>query len=360
MITFIFFVLSGCLAACALAALERVAPMLGLIDHPSGRKTHSAPTPVVGGIAIVLVLFAFALVTGGAPVSSWLYGGVAASVVLGLVDDVRPLGAKTKLALMLVIFSVTLQGAGTMVVSLGELWPGVNVNLGVLSVPFTLFAAVGVINAFNLIDGLDGLAGTVAFCAFGGYLLIAILAGASEWVPFLAVIIGATAAFLAFNLRLPGRPQARLFLGDAGSLVLGLILFWLAVDLSQGPASVEPIVMVWLLALPILDTVATMLLRIREARSVMSPGHDHFHHLLRAYGTSVGRITLLAGVLTVSFGMTGILMWLLDVPEWLSMSLFLIVTAAYLKLHLGAWSKLGRGRPRGGQAKPYAKPGRPS
>ncbi|CAM5445466.1 MraY family glycosyltransferase [Thauera mechernichensis] len=352
MFTVLSFLLSVCTTVCVLAALERVAPMLGLLDHPSGHKAHKAPTPVVGGIAIVLVLFAFALMTDGAAVSPWLYGGMAASALLGLVDDVRPLGAKTKLALMLVIFSVTLQGSGTMLVSLGELWPGVTADLGVLSIPFTLFAAVGVINAFNLIDGMDGLAGTVALCALSGFLLIAHLAGASAWVPFLVVIIAATAAFLAFNLRLPGRAQARLFLGDAGSLVLGLILFWLAVDLSQGPAGVEAIVMVWLLALPMLDTVATILLRLREGKSPLSPGHDHFHHLLTAYGASVGGITLLAGLLTVGFGMTGILMWLSGVPEWLSMSLFLVVTAAYLKLHLGAWSKHGRGQRLRGQAEP--------
>jgi len=276
--------------------------------------------------------------------------------LLGLVDDIRPLGAKTKLLLMLVIFTVTLQGSGTVLKSLGELWPGTSVELGLLSVPFTLFAAAGVINAFNLIDGMDGMAGTVALCAFCGYLLIAILAGASGWVPFLIVIIAATVAFLGFNLRLPGRTQARLFLGDAGSLVLGLILFWLAVDLSQGPAGVQPIVMVWLLALPILDTLATILLRIHEGKSILSPGHDHFHHLLRTHGVGTERIAPLAGLLTVGFGITGILMWRTGVPEWLSMSLFLALAVVYLKLHGEAWSKLGRGRQRGRNAKSAAEP----
>lgn len=332
----------------ALAVLERLAPHLGLIDHPSGHKSHTAPTPVVGGIGLVLVLFGFApsLVAGemldGAK-AAWLFSGIAASAVLGLIDDRHPLGAKSKLCVMLVIFAVTLWGSETVLLSLGELLPGVSIELGQLALPFTLFAAIGVINAFNLIDGMDGLAGSVALCALCGQLLVASLVGAVAWIPFLLVMIAAVGAFLVFNLPLPGRSRARMFMGDAGSLAVGLILLWLSVDLSQAPAGVAPMVMVWLLALPMLDTVATMLLRIREGKSIFEPGHDHFHHLLRAQGMRVGHIVLTATLLSLASGAAGIGMWLAGVPDWVSLAAFLVVTLAYVRLHLRTWSRLGRG-----------------
>lgn len=342
----------------ALAVLERLAPHLGLIDHPSGHKSHTAPTPVVGGIGMVLVLFGFApsLIAEGSSAwagaasealdgekAPWLFGGIAASAVLGLIDDRHPLGAKSKLCAMLVIFAVTLWGSGTVLLSLGELLPGVGIALGQLALPFTLFAAIGVINAFNLIDGMDGLAGSVALCALCGQLLVASLVGAVAWIPFLLVMIAAVGAFLLFNLPLPRRSRARMFMGDAGSLAVGLILLWLAVDLSQAPAGVAPMVMVWLLALPMLDTVATMLLRIREGKSIFEPGHDHFHHLLRAQGMRVGHIVLTATLLSLGSGAAGIGMWLAGVPDWVSLAAFLIVTLAYVRLHLRTWSRLGRG-----------------
>lgn len=328
----------------ALALLERLASRLRLLDYPNGHKTHSSPTPVVGGIGVVAILFGFGIIFEAPAGAAWLYGGIAGATLLGLIDDLRPLGAKTKLILMLGIFALTLRESGTLLVSLGELLPGTTVQLGSLALPFTLFAAVGVINAFNLIDGMDGLAGSVGLCVLSGHLLVANLIGATEWVPLLAVVIAATAAFLCFNLRVPGRSRARMFLGDAGSLALGFVMLWIAVDLTQRPSGAPPMVMVWLLALPMLDTVATMLLRIREGKSIFAPGHDHFHHLLRAHGASVERIVCTATVLSIGSATTGVLMWQAGVPDWVSLAAFLLVTAAYVRLHQRAWSKLGRGR----------------
>lgn len=102
-------------------------------------------------------------------------------------------------------------------------------------------------------------------------------------------------------------------------------------------------VMVWLLTLPMLDTVATILLRIREGKSIFAPGHDHFHHLLRAYGASVERIVATATLLSVGSAAVGIAMWQADLPDWVSMTAFLLVTTVYVRIHLRAWSKLGRG-----------------
>lgn len=329
--------------ACLLAALERVAPKFGLLDKPSGHKTHTHPTPVVGGIAITLSLFVVPLTDSLPPDAFWLFVGVGLSLLLGLADDLLHMRAQTKLYFMTGIFALALTPPGLLLERLGELLPGVQVLTGVTAVPLTLFAAVGVINAFNLIDGMDGMAGTVAACLLSGFLLLALAIGAHEWVPFIVITLAAVLAFLAFNMRLPGRSRARLFMGDAGSLVVGFVLFWLSVALSQrSSAAVPPIVMVWLMAFPMLDTVATMALRIRERTSIFTPGHDHFHHLLSRRGAPVQRVVALTAVLTSSLAATGMVLWQLNVPEWISFGLFLAVTAAYVRLNLKAWARLGR------------------
>lgn len=329
-------------AVASLWVLERCAPRLGLIDHPAGHKQHRLATPVVGGLAITTVLLPVWVAQEMAVVSSWLLAGVAGSLILGVIDDVRHLSVRVKLMSMLAIFTVTLAGSGTFLQHLGELWPELEVSTGVLAYPLTLFAAVGVINAFNLIDGSDGLAGTVAIIAFGAFLLVARLSEQGEWEPFLLTLVAATTAFLLFNLRFGSRARARLFLGDGGSLVIGFVLFWLSVRLSQGAVGAPPMVMTWLLALPMLDTVATMILRMREGKSAFSPGHDHFHHLLRAHGFSVKRVTVVAALICAGSSALGIAMWQAGVPDWISLLAFLGVTVGYVRLHLSGWSRLGR------------------
>lgn len=343
MATASLFVLTFVSCVCLLLVLERAAPRMGLMDYPVGHKRHSNPTPVVGGLAITTALLAVWILQEVFVASVWLLAGVTGALVLGVIDDVRHLSVRTKLMVMLTTFAITLAGSGTVLHSVGELWPMQEVKTGFLAYPLTLFAAVSVINAFNLIDGLDGLAGTVALVAFAAFALAASLSGQVQWTPLLMTLIAATSAFLLFNMRFGSRARARLFLGDGGSLVLGFVLFWLSVRLSQGTSAAPPVVMVWILALPMLDTVATMILRVREGKSVFSPGHDHFHHLLRAHGLSVGRVVLLAALLCIGLSASGLVMWRSGVPEWMSLAAFLGVTAAYVRLHLKGWAKLGRG-----------------
>lgn len=325
-----------------LYALERAAPFLDLIDSPQGHKTHAAPTPVVGGIAIVLTLLATAAFIEPAPDAEWLYLGITLCCALGIVDDLTHLGAHTKLYVMLMIFTLTLVPSDAVLHDLGALLPGRHIRAGWIAIPLTLFAAAGVANAFNLIDGLDGLAGTVALYALAGFWLLAYMIGAHEWLPLVAAAFGAMAAFLGFNLRVPGRRRARVFMGDAGSLAVGFLLLWLSIDLSQRPAGVPPIVMVWLLALPILDTLATMTLRMIEGKSVFAPGKDHLHHLLLALGASVSGVVAVAAVGGIASAATGILLWQLKAPEWLSALLFLGMAALYIGLHLFGWAHAGR------------------
>lgn len=345
--TFVFALLVGLVSSLTfLRALEANAARLCLLDVPVAHKAHAHPTPVVGGLGITTTLLLSFGLAPAADGATWLYAGILGLLSLGVTDDLHRLSARLKLYVMILLFSAVLWLSDNQIHQLGELWPGVQVRTALIAFPLSLFAAVGVVNAFNLIDGMDGLAGSVGTCILAAFLLLAWLLGAHEWMSFIAVCLGAVLAFLAFNLRLPGRPRARIFMGDAGSLVIGFILFWLSVSLShRAEGAAPPMVMVWLLAFPMLDTLATMALRIREGKSVFSPGHDHFHHLLQRGGLSVTRIVLVAVILTTALAGAGVALWQLGVPDWVSLLLFVAVAAIYIATFLTSWTRLGR-RPR--------------
>lgn len=147
---------------------------------------------------------------------------------------------------------MTLWG-GVTLQDLGQLLSAEPALLGAWAVPFTVFAVVGVINAFNMLDGMDGLAGTYALLAFTPLATAAVIADATVSAVALFTLSAAVAAFLLANLRLPGRPRALVFMGNSGSLFLGLALAWFLVSLSQGEAPViAPVTALWILAIPLM------------------------------------------------------------------------------------------------------------
>ena len=208
-------------------------------------------------------------------------------------------------------------------------------TLGMFSVPLTVFAAVGVINAVNMSDGIDGLAGCVSLVALISLALVAYWGGAFERLPLLGMLIAVIGAFLCFNLRL-GR--ASVFMGDAGSMFLGFALAWFLIDFSQGDDRLlPPAVALWIFAVPLIDTVAMMLRRTLRGRSPFAADREHFHHVLLLAGFSP-KITLVI-ILTVSAACAaaGMAAWYLGVPEAVLFYAFLILFALYFWLIMRAW-----------------------
>jgi UDP-GlcNAc:undecaprenyl-phosphate GlcNAc-1-phosphate transferase len=183
-------------------------------------------------------------------------------------------------------------------------------------VPLTVFAVVGVVNSINMMDGLDGLGGSIALVAFAWYAAVAALSGLVTQFMVAVIFCGAIAGFLVFNLRFPWQKQARVFLGDAGSLMIGFALGWFAIDLTQGAGrTMPPIAALWILVLPLADCVSLMTRRLSARRSPFVADSHHIHHYLLARGYTHGQtLGILAG-LSVLFGSVGFFGWRLGVPE---------------------------------------------
>jgi len=270
----------------AMWALVRLAPRLGLLDHPEGRKDHASPTPVVGGLAMLLACLAVLPFT--LPLSYHTAAlGVAALIVvaIGVYDDRHELDWTWRLGWQCVAGLVIALWGGARVEDVGEAFGLVGLNLGMWAIPFTVFATVGLINAMNMIDGADGLAGSLALGALAMLGAAAVYAGNGVLAERVLIVCGALAGFLWWNLRFPWRPQASAFMGDAGSGLLGLVIAWVAFRLTQNPGHpVNPVLALWLLPIPVMDCLVLIVRRLQERRSPFAAGRDHIHHLMADAG----------------------------------------------------------------------------
>lgn len=337
----------------------------GLVDRPRGRKRHARAVPLIGGLAIYA---AYAVSLGPVGLDSiadaLLLAGGALLVLIGALDDYFDFPAWPRLVTQ-TLAAGFMVGAGVVVADLGQIGPdGRVLSLGLLAVPFTLIGAVGIINAFNMSDGIDGLSGCLSLVAIAGLGGIAVAGGADDAAQALVILAGCVSGFLAYNLRSPLRRSAAVFLGDAGSMFLGFALTWFLVVLSQGQDAVMPPASApWLVALPIMDTLYSILRRLATQRSPLAPDNQHLHHLLMERGYSVAqtvtRLTLTAAVMA-GVGVAGALFnW----HEWFLLSGFATVFLLYSIGVTALWLGLDRRSRRrdlsgaGGRGRPAGYPG---
>lgn len=328
-------------AAGLIAVLRPLAQWLDLIDYPNPRKAHLDNVPLVGGLGI---FFTFALSTlviapELAPATAFFIGS-SVIVAGGLLDDLFDLRPLVKLTFQIVAVLVMCLVGGVSVQSLGGLLPQFGaLELGSMAVPFTVVAAIGVINAVNLSDGLDGLAGFQQVVAFSGLALLATLAGETAYAGGLGLLISSVIGFLIFNARVLGRKRAAVFLGDAGTMFLGFAYVWFAIELSRGDMAImAPVTALWLMAIPVSDTVTILIRRLSRGRSPFTADKEHLHHVLMMAGFTMGQTVMILTAIAAGAAGIGIAGELLGVPESAMFALFVSGAAVYLWAILRAWT----------------------
>jgi UDP-GlcNAc:undecaprenyl-phosphate GlcNAc-1-phosphate transferase len=302
--------------AAATIVLARAAGALKLVDHPGGRKAHARPVPLVGGLAIFIAFLGAAAAVGITSSAGYFLFALSIIIAVGMWDDVTDISPRVKFVIQIIASCLMIWGAGIQLTSVGDLLGWRTIGLTIFAIPLTIFAIVGVINAVNMMDGLDGLGGSVALVAFAWYAAVAAHSGLEVQLETALIFCGAIAGFLLFNLRFPWQPQARVFLGDAGSLMIGFALGWFAIDLTQGPGrSFPPIAALWVLLLPLADCVSLMTRRVMKRKSPFVADRHHIHHYLLARGFTHGQTLGILVALAASFGAVGFLGWRLGLPE---------------------------------------------
>jgi len=322
------------LAAFSARALSRFALRIGLADLPGGRKQHQGTVPVTGGLAMfagfAAAAFASGLVSGPTLALVSALGLLASG---GVADDMKDISARTKFVLQLVAALFMTSWAGVQVDQLGNLLGLGPTSLHGWAIPFSIVCALGVINAINMVDGLDGAAGGIALAVSLWLAWGAAAQRLGAQCVLLLMLAAAIAGFLLWNLRVPGRAQAVVFMGDAGSMMLGMTLCWFSIDLTQGEGrTMLPMTCVWILAVPLLDMARVMFLRLRHGRSMFEADRGHFHHLLLARGHSVAATAWILIGATALTGGIGVGAWKLGLPDWAMFYGFLALLVAILGL----------------------------
>lgn len=310
-------ILAPLVAAGLTRALMIPATRWGLIDHPGHRKVHDHPTPLVGGLAMLLTLLVLQAVVGHVPFESWTLL-VALMLVsgIGVADDAHELSHRAKFVAQALGAVVIVSGTAVWVTHLGDLLGLGTIELGKWSLMITVISVVGVMNAINMIDGLDGLSGGVSLVSVVMLAYLAMTANAQNLVFELLLFAGAILGFLSLNFRLPGRSKALVFMGDTGGMVIGMLLAWYAVKLAGSPSSlIHPITAVWILAVPLLDMGSVMLLRLQQRKSPFHADQQHMHHVLLKAGYSVNQVVAIMAGFSFAYGVIAIAAERSGVPE---------------------------------------------
>jgi UDP-GlcNAc:undecaprenyl-phosphate GlcNAc-1-phosphate transferase len=262
----------------------RLAPALGLLDRPdAGRKQHARVIPRCGGVAmafgIAVPLLAF--FSQSELLQERLYWslgiGCALIVLFGVLDDRADLHYRWKFAGQIAATIIAINGG--FVIHHVPLM-GLDQAPAWLSLTLSFFFILGVTNAVNLTDGLDGLAGGTSLLTLAAIVAIALLTHNAPVALIAITVIGGILGFLRFNTY-----PAQVFMGDAGSQLLGFAAACLALHVTQAEsAPISPVLPLLLLGLPVLDTLTVMTIRLREGRSPFSPDRNHLHHQMIAIG----------------------------------------------------------------------------
>ncbi len=298
-----------CITVFCILLLRPLALRLGLIDTPDIRKQHQGNIPLIGGLAMLMGLLVGLLTL---PISLQKYrsfiAGSALLVFVGLLDDFQELSAKSRFFAQIVAVLLMIFWGKNYIAHLGNLIFLKDIHLGhYISLIVTLIAGLGIINAINMIDGVDGLAGTLVLVELILLIGCAIITQHFSATMLLLLLAASVIGFLCFNFPFPGRAHAQIFMGDAGSMLLGFGLVWFLIELSQNTIQpITPVTMLWIMSIPLFDATAVMLYRLIKGQSVIFSDRQHGHHLLLALNFSPLQINLLFGCANFVLGLVGL------------------------------------------------------
>ncbi|HEX9756677.1 MAG TPA: MraY family glycosyltransferase [Nitrospiria bacterium] len=276
---------------------RKAALKFGIVDKPDGHlKSHREPVPYLGGLSIYLAFllslsftFSFSQEVLGIILSGTLV------LILGLIDDLGVLSPQVKLVGQFIAIFILIKSGIYIQLAFLPFW---------LQVTLTVIWLIVLVNAFNLIDVMDGLSAGVACLSALVLFFISALNGAEMIAMMSITLCGSLLGFLRYNFR-----PAKIFMGDCGSLFVGLMLGALAMNGSYTQINtVAMLAPIFILGVPIFDTFFVSYIRFRRGMSIFKGSQDHFALRLRKWALSVEQTVLLSYGVTLVLGLLGILL----------------------------------------------------
>jgi len=315
----------------AIKIFKPLAIDVGLVDKPNARKHHEGQIPLIGGISIFAAVLAASLLWLPNTIELRMYLIASAMMVfIGALDDKYDLKVRIRIIGQIIIASLMIYGVGGYIANLGDLFGFGNVNLGPFGIVFTYVAIIVVINAYNMVDGIDGLVGSLSLNTFTAIALLFLMSGNHGYLSYPLIIATATLPYLMFNLGFFKKYTKKIFMGDAGSMFIGLSVIWLLSMGTQGEnASFRPVTALWICAIPLMDMLAIVMRRYRKGKSPFKPDRDHLHHILQRAGLSSRQTLIVISVFSVLMSTIGLLGEYFRVPESIALGLFILVFVLY-------------------------------
>lgn len=288
--------------ALVMSVIKKIAVHVGAIDKPNYRKVHKKPIPRMGGVGIYLgFLLGYMLFGIESIIMNAILIGSFIVIITGIIDDIKPIPARYKLLGQVIGAAVIPLYGGVILKDISAF--GLYINFSFLAPVVTILFIVAIMNCINLIDGLDGLAGGISAIYFLMIGIISVMFNSVGLDVILSfIMLGATLGFLFHNFY-----PASIFMGDSGSLFLGYIISVIALLGYKNVTFTSLIVPIFLLAIPILDTLFAIIRRLLKHESITMPDKCHLHHQLLKLNFSVRKSVLIIYFVDILFAIISIM-----------------------------------------------------
>ena len=320
----------------AITLLRPYAISINLTDNPNDRKLHSGSVPLIGGVAMFFAIVVSILVL---PNDSYDFNYFLLAsmilIVIGVLDDYREISVTLRLLSQGLVALIIISGGNLSILSVGNLFATGEILLNGWSYFITVIAIIAAINAVNMADGIHGLAAGNSLITFIAILLLSFgkMSHQDLWIPLLFCSV--LPVFLIYNLCLGVPKSKRIFMGDAGSMFLGMAIVWLLLDFSQGENLIfKPVTALWIFSVPLIDMVAVFTRRLVSGTSPFKADISHMHHILLCQGFKQRNVLQIILLFSLLMAVVGILGEQFHAPEWVMLLGFLMTFVVY-----SFWSK---------------------
>ena len=297
------------------------------LDNSGARKKHIGSVPVNGGIAMFIAFFiGFILFNSIYENFIILLICSALILILGFLDDISELSAQSRMLAQTMVILIAYSFGMIQINSFGNLLGNGLLTFNNWSLIITLLAFMAGMNAQNLVDGIDGLSSGTAIVTLSSITFLALNAQMNQIATISVLYLSILIPFFYLNLSLN-----KIFMGDSGSLFIGFGIAWLLITSAQGElAFFKPVTALWIYAIPLLDIISVIIIRLKSRKSPFQPDHNHIHNqLMLKLEINSRKALVFILFLSTLFAFTGVIMEISNTPEWLMFALLMAIFLFY-------------------------------
>lgn len=319
--------------------MRPIAQKIGLVDKPNFRKRHQGAIPLIGGVSLFVGNLCFYLLEWEQMRLPTLYlFSIFVLLVIGMIDDRFDISPFLRAGIQAILAILMIDLGNLYLDHLGQILGPFQLTLGSIGLIITVLATIAAINAFNMIDGIDGLLGGLSSVAFVSIGILLIKDNQLDLAYWSFALIIAILPYFMMNLGIPFGQKFKVFMGDAGSTLIGFTIIWILLLSTQGKGHpMNPVTALWIIAIPLIDMIAIMYRRLRKGKSPFRPDRLHVHHLMMRAGLTSRQAFLLITFAAAICATIGILGEIFYINEWLMFAGFILLFFMYSYSITRAW-----------------------